>query len=1334
MTTSGCTLCENDPRACGCCAGVRISTPASLVNAPALTALAYRVGTHGQFFESMKARLSSVRIELEDGSSLLPLERFTKRDLGDPSIALLDAWATIGDVLSFYQERIANEGYLRTATERRSVLELARLVGYAPRPGVAATAYLAFTIDPKTEGDVKIPVGTRAQSVPNPGEEAQKFETGEELTARAEWNELHARANAPRVWHRMSAMRTDSIYLAGTTTGLKSGDPLLFVFGSAPLERLIRVVDRIEVDDAAKRTRVWLRPFGELLAALAPLLFEIVEIFGELAAAAADDDDDLTSVRYRATHDFLTVYLDDALLGNHLLFAQLLSGIVLGLPLSLNKLAISHDVIYREILAKKKAAPGRAEPLPESVSTFGQPAGGRIAEILSERRRGVGPTLIETLAGRVNITVFPQPAGGTAPPAGEQPPPPAPPPPPPAEPPPGPVPDDDPLDTDLRVKLLGSLARLAADAFAMSFLADLVAHAVREALPRNERERRAFQRYVAGELQEILKGKDRAEYLPAIRAALRRHLAEAFKVPATRPEVVDALDAFLAVLDVPLVQRRLRALLEKLEPLPRDKKLEQLAAVVGLLEKRLDKKKAEKSAKKPFGSLVTTLKAAPTPQLRSGLELKRDPHSAFSGKSDNVVKLLFGFQPTLKENLYASWSKTAVERGEPELRAVYALRLNAPPFGHNAPKQVIVTEKERQQDVERKEWKVAKDENADNVFLDNDYPSIAPGSYALIDAKPDMNAVTVALAIARLKRQRDATDPITTYELLVLLAQLARRFHLLKALQADVESRSEYDMNGKAKRLELDGAWRLTEIETLGDETKRLRNEIWSLRHTLVWTQSERLELAEEPIEDPICQASSIELDRLVDGLDSGRWLVVSGERTDVGVSGVQASELVMLAAVTHDRDPKLPRDTTHTTLGLVKPLTYCYRRDTLKIFANVAKATQGETRKETLGAGDGTKPNQEFKLKQPPLTYTAAPTASGAKSTLHVFVNEVEWHEAPMLPGTGPTDRIFVAKTEDDGKTTLVFGNGYQGARLPTGLENVRAEYRSGIGAGGNVKAGQISVLVTRPLGLREVANPLPSSGGADRETRDQARKNAPLVVRALDRLVSVPDYADFARTFAGIGKASAVELSNGSIDVVHLTIAGVGDIPIDPSSDLFRNLREALFSLGDPLQEVRVATREALTLIVSARVRPLPDYPWQDLEARVRARLLDAFGFERRELGQSVTSSEVLGVIQGVRGVEYVDLDVLDAVSESELVAFFESQEQASEEDREAEGLLDFLAARDKSAGSRTPGAALHGRVNARQARPDERRADDIAPAELAYLSSAVPDSLVLNPIEDQ
>lgn len=70
------------------------------------------------------------------GKGPYPLRKLTSREADDATIALLDAWATVADVLTFYQERIANEGYLRTATERRSVLELARLVGYQPRPGV----------------------------------------------------------------------------------------------------------------------------------------------------------------------------------------------------------------------------------------------------------------------------------------------------------------------------------------------------------------------------------------------------------------------------------------------------------------------------------------------------------------------------------------------------------------------------------------------------------------------------------------------------------------------------------------------------------------------------------------------------------------------------------------------------------------------------------------------------------------------------------------------------------------------------------------------------------------------------------------------------------------------------------------------------------------------------------------------------------------------------------------------------------------------------------------------------------------------------------------------
>ena len=73
-------------------------------------------------------------------------------------------WATVADVLTFYQERIANEGYLRTARLRDSILRLARLLDYQLRPGVAATTLLAFTLD--KHAALRIPLGQLFQSVP----------------------------------------------------------------------------------------------------------------------------------------------------------------------------------------------------------------------------------------------------------------------------------------------------------------------------------------------------------------------------------------------------------------------------------------------------------------------------------------------------------------------------------------------------------------------------------------------------------------------------------------------------------------------------------------------------------------------------------------------------------------------------------------------------------------------------------------------------------------------------------------------------------------------------------------------------------------------------------------------------------------------------------------------------------------------------------------------------------------------------------------------------------------------------------------------------------------
>jgi predicted phage baseplate assembly protein len=504
----------------------------------------------------------------------------------------------------------------------------------------------------------------------------------------------------------------------------------------------------------------------------------------------------------------------------------------------------------------------------------------------------------------------------------------------------------------------------------------------------------------------------------------------------------------------------------------------------------------------------------------------------------------------------------------------------------------------------------------------------------------------------------------------------------------------------------LDRSWLVLEGQT--------KDTFAVIRGTSVYTQSELLELADEPL-DPVQEAvcgDEIELQSLYDGLAAGRWVLVSGERTDlvatapvseepdplglhgtdpVPVPGVPACELAMLAGVEQIVDPTLPGDRVHTRLLLANPLAYCYKRDTVVIYGNVVRATHGETRVEVLGAGDAAQPLQRFTLRQSPLTYVSAATPSGIASTLEVRVNEVRWHAAPSPALLGPDDRAYTTRTEGDGRVSVVFGDGRRGARLPTGPDNVQARYRIGIGKGGNVPAEKINILASRPLGVKNVINPLPATGGADPESRDQARRRAPLAVLALDRLVSVTDYADFARTFAGIGKAAAARLSDGRREILHLTIAGEDDIPIDPTSDLYQNLADALYRFGDPRLPVQIELRDLSFLVVIGGVRVLPDYLWDNVEPKIRQALGNAFAFDRRCLGQDVALSEVIAAIQRVPGVDFVDVDLLGALPGSTDLRDFPALLKTLKSDQPRERMIAELARRDPASGEILPAQLL-------------------------------------------
>jgi hypothetical protein len=71
------------------------------------------------------------------------LDYANEADLGN---VLLELFAQMGDILSYYQDRVANESFLGTAQSRRSVIQHLRLIGYQLGTAAPAAASLSLTV------------------------------------------------------------------------------------------------------------------------------------------------------------------------------------------------------------------------------------------------------------------------------------------------------------------------------------------------------------------------------------------------------------------------------------------------------------------------------------------------------------------------------------------------------------------------------------------------------------------------------------------------------------------------------------------------------------------------------------------------------------------------------------------------------------------------------------------------------------------------------------------------------------------------------------------------------------------------------------------------------------------------------------------------------------------------------------------------------------------------------------------------------------------------------------------------------------------------------------
>jgi hypothetical protein len=319
----------------------------------------------------------------------------------------------------------------------------------------------------------------------------------------------------------------------------------------------------------------------------------------------------------------------------------------------------------------------------------------------------------------------------------------------------------------------------------------------------------------------------------------------------------------------------------------------------------------------------------------------------------------------------------------------------------------------------------------------------------------------------------------------------------------------------------------------------------------------------------------------------------------------------------------------TLAVAGLPQPATTL--RTPLTVHFNLLSVSRGKTvPSEVLGSGDASVAGQAFVLKKSPLTYLAA--GDGFTSTLQVWVNGRLWQEAASFYGQPADAEIYVTSEDEDAKTHVSFGDGVNGARLPTGVNNVTAVYRYGSGAKAP-GAGALTVIGKPQPNLKSLVNPVAVGGGADPDPPDQIRRFAPRSVMTFGRAISGDDYQVIAAQAPGVTRTQAVWSFDA--DEQRSTVK----IYVGDNRAAVAAAKVAIAATADPHRRVLIvsATPISITLSVHLLIDPIHQEP--AVIAAVTAALLDddlgVFGTRRLGIGEAVFDSQISAACLACDGV---------------------------------------------------------------------------------------------------
>jgi len=287
-------------------------------------------------------------------------------------------------------------------------------------------------------------------------------------------------------------------------------------------------------------------------------------------------------------------------------------------------------------------------------------------------------------------------------------------------------------------------------------------------------------------------------------------------------------------------------------------------------------------------------------------------------------------------------------------------------------------------------------------------------------------------------------------------------------------------------------------------------------------------------------------------------------------------------------------------------------------------------------------------------------------RSSVEVIIDGTIWTQVDSFISYEASDRVYLVEIDGVGNVEILFGDGFNGlAPVVSSVDNLKINYLASSGLEGNVGSGTITKILSPifdvlsvPVSL-SVVNTQAATGGADEETIDHAREQAPAELSALFRAMTAKDYESLLEGYPGVLKAGAwgeqdenppdYNLYNWvmlSVTPDGVTRAALVADPANngkPSDQLKADLLEFLEERKCITTRLKILDPVYVGVDVEANVFYMSGALSSTVKADVEDAIINFFDPETMPFGKEIRRSNIIRLMDATAGVSYVEVTKL-------------------------------------------------------------------------------------------